>query len=478
MLHKQRHISNEEIDSRKPFSYTAIRQGLLGGQIPGATEMTDNTEERTLKLKLYPRRAYLSVVTRFVEAGAAAFGMEEKDALNLSLAAEEIFLYLCAALLPDNPMDIDCFNGIYYTRLTFNCSAPKLDLRGLNIASAVTFEDEGDLRDMGLMIASRSVERLHLTVKQASRISLAVTKEKTYPKIVETLPCPEAPNTLTLEMADGEVVKQFALLVVQCSAAPDLPSFFERPGRLVDMIAGGEYRLITALNEKNGLVGGLLFRNRSERIIEAFGPYILHAGDGTATAEALLDACLNRIARTKALGLLSRSGLPPVLEARFETLGHLIHHAPNRPPASHPFFFRHLHEDPGCDVWSQGELTAWLEQTYARLVLARNIKTLRDMGETRSGFSLLSAELRHERADAILRPLLPGADFAVNLERHICFIRKEGFLNLFFELDLGISWHAEMIPVLTASRFQPQILLPFAGQADLVIFQHHDATEP
>jgi hypothetical protein len=100
------------------------------------------------------------------------------------------------------------------------------------------------------------------------------------------------------------------------------------------------------------------------------------------------------------------------------------------------------------------------------------------MGETRSDFSLLSAELRHERADAILRPLLPGADFAANLARHIRFIRKEGFLNLFFEIDLGVSRHAEMIPVLMANRFQPQILMPFAGQADLVIFQHHDATKP
>jgi hypothetical protein len=103
---------------------------------------------------------------------------------------------------------------------------------------------------------------------------------------------------------------------------------------------------------------------------------------------------------------------------------------------------------------------------------------MRNMGEARSGFSLFSAELQRERADATLRPLLPGTDFIANLERHIRFIRKEGFLNLFFELDLGVPWHAEMIPVLTANRFQPKILLPFAGQADLVIFQHHDATEP
>jgi hypothetical protein len=438
----------------------------------------DEPRNRTLKLCLTARPAYISVVTRFVEAGAAAFGMGEKDALKLVLAAEEIFLYLCAAFYPENVMDIDCFNGLYYTRLTFHFSASELNLRGLNIASTGTGADEGNIEDMGLLIASRSVERLHLTVKKTNRISLAVTKSKTYPEIVEKLPCPEAPNTLTLETADSEGVKRFALLVRQCSEVQDLPFFFDYPGRLADMVAGGEYRLITTMNAKREIVGGILFRNRTERIVEAFGPYILHAGKRTATAEALLDACLSRIAHTKALGLLNRSGLPPALEDRFEFLGHLVHYAPNRQPAEQPFFFRHLHEDPGCEVWSQGELTVWLERTYDRLFLARNIRTLMNMGETRSGFSLFSTELQHERSDAILRPLLPGADFAANLERHIRFIRKEGFLNLFFELDLGVPWHAEMISVLTANRFQPEILLPFAGQADLVIFQHHDATEP
>ncbi len=440
--------------------------------------MMDETKNRTLKLSLTAHPAYLSVVTRFVEAGAAAFGLEEKDALKLSLATEEIFLYLCSGVCPENSFDIECFNGLYYTRLTFLFPASELNLRGLNIASPGTFEDEGDLKDMGLMIASRSVERLHITVEKANRISLAVTKEKTYPAIVEELPRPEASDTLTLEAAEGEGVKRFALLVRQYSAAPDLPSFFDCPGLLADMVAGGEYRLITAMNAKKGIVGGLLFRDLTDRIVEVFGPFILHAGDGKSTAETLLDACLSRIARTKALGLLSRSGLPPVLKDHFEPLGRIIHYMPNLPPVGHPLFFRHLHEDPGCNVWSQGELTTWLEQTYDRLVLARSIRNVRNMGETRSGFSLFSAELHHEQADATLRPLLPGADFAANLERHIHFLRKEGFSNLFFELDLGIPWHAEMIPALTANRFQPEILLPFAGQADLVIFQHHDATKP
>lgn len=73
----------------------------------------------------------------------------------------------------------------------------------------------------------------------------------------------------------------------------------------------------------------------------------------------------------------------------------------------------------------------------------------------------------------LLRSLWPGADLEANVERHVRFLREDGFLNIFFELDLGVSWNGELIPVLTAQRFLPGILLPFAGHSDLLIFQHH-----
>jgi hypothetical protein len=63
------------------------------------------------------------------------------------------------------------------------------------------------------------------------------------------------------------------------------------------------------------------------------------------------------------------------------------------------------------------------------------------------------------------------------VERHIRFLSEERFRNLCFELDLGVPWHAELIPVIIARGFKPEIVLPFAGQSDLVVFQYHDAAE-
>lgn len=437
----------------------------------------DETRNRPLRLRLDARSPLLPVVTQFVETAAQVFGLGREESLKLALATEEIFITLCNAVCPGNTLEIDCLDGLSYTRVVFHFSASDLNLRGLNIASAAAADRECDLEEMGLMIASRSVDRLHLTVEKGNRVSLAVTKEKAYPRIAGTIPLPEAPEALILETPDPEGVKRFALLAGQVYAEKDRPSFFDYPGKVADMVAGGEFHCLVAMNPKREIVGGVLFGERSERIIHSFGPYLFHGGDGRETGEALLEACLGRIARSKALGLLSVSGLPPALEGQFEPLGSLSYHVEGKAPVPRPFFFRHLHEDPGCEAWSGGELTAWLESQYGRLVLAREIRTVRAMGETRTGASLLAAELARERAEAVLRPLLPGADLAANVERHIRFLMGDGFLNLFFELDLGVPWQSELIPVLMGHGFKPEVLLPFAGLADLVIFQHADATE-
>jgi hypothetical protein len=433
--------------------------------------------KRALQLRLEAHAAFLPVVTQFVETTATLFGLAKAESLKLCLAAEEIFLYLGSAVCPEKPLEITCLDGLYYTRVSFRFPAQELDLKGLNIASAPADEGACDLDQMGLMIASRSVDHLHLSVETANRIHLAVTKQKAYPSISEALPCPEAPLKLVLETPDPERVKRFALMAGHFCAGRDLPPFFGTPGKVADMVAGGEYQCLTAMDQDGQIVGGLLFSERSERIVQFFGPYLFHGGDKTAAGEALLEALLARIARTKALGLLSLSGLPEALRSRFEPLGSLIHRDADRPAVERPFFFRYLHEDSGGEVWASSDLAAWLTGEYDRLVLARQIRTVRDMGETRSGSSLFAAEISRERAEALLRPLWPGADLAANVAGHVCYLRDDGLVNLLFEIDLGVPWHAELILVLMAQGFKPALLLPFAGRADLVVFEHHDATE-
>ena len=429
-----------------------------------------------LSLTFSARAEYLPVATSFVETSASAFGLGREERGKLRLATEEIFMYLCNVVCPGKELDIRLVNGLYYTRAEFCFSSSELNLGGLNITSSISYEGDADLQQMGLLIASRSVDRLSLTVERGQRVTLAVVKDKIYPQSTETIPRPETGEETTVETPDRERLKRFAVLSRQFVPDAERPSFLSYPGKLADMAASGECHVLTAFSEKRDVVGGMVFGNRTEKTVWCCGPYVFSRTGQEKIAEALLSTCIAGIARTKALGLLSLYGLAGGLRGNFEPLGALTVRPEAGPPVRRTVFYRHLHEDPVCEVWTHAGLSDYLRREYERLVLAREVRLLTDMGETRSGRSLFSAEVNGEHSEVVLRPLLPGADFAANVERHIRFLRGERYRNLLFELDLGVPWHAELVPNLLTNGFRPAILLPFAGTADLVIFEAH-ATE-
>lgn len=432
---------------------------------------------RLLKLEVSAVKSYLPVVTRFVESAAKVSEMGRPDCLSLSLAAEEIFIYLCKFVCPDKSLEIHCHNGFYYARILFSFSSTKLDLSGLNITGAAISDPEEDLGAIGLLIASRSVDHLHVTVEKNNRILLSLTKEKSYPAYEEKHPVISQAENLVTETPNTEKLKEFAAITSQYYAPPYTPSFFSYPGKLVDMVQSGEYSAIVALNEKREIAGGILLYFLTEKIVQIFGPYCFLKARKREIDEALLESCISRVARTKAIGLFSIWGLPETLQNHFERLGTFCFREAGKPPVDLASFYRLLHEDPGFEVWSASTLKEYLERQYRQLALARSIKTSRHMGETISGASLFSTEIHRDRAAVTLRPLLAGNDYAENIERHLRFLRDDSFVNIYVELDMGIAWHTGLTDALLASNFRPGILLPFAGKADLMIFQYNDETE-
>lgn len=430
----------------------------------------------TLSLDISAVRNYLPVVVSFVEAAAGVFGLKKEGYLRLSLATEEIFLYLCGFVCPGENLSVQCFNEFYRISVHFRFSAGELNLSGLNIASGSAPESDANLDDMGLLIASRSVDYLKVVVERDNSICLTITKEKDYPAAEEKMPLPEPVSHVFTEVPDAERLKCFAVMTAQYYALPYRPSFFTYPGKLVDMVATGEYNAIVAQNQKKEIVGGMLLRNRTEKIVQCFGPYCFLKEQEKEISEVLFHACIGVIARTKALGLLSLWGIPETLHNNFEPLGTLRYQEAGKAPIEEISFYRLLHEDPGFEVWSSASLADYLRREYRRLALAREIRVIKDMGETRRASSLFSAEVYRDQSSVTLRPLLTGNDFGTNLQRHIRFLKSDNFLNIYFELDLGVSWHAEMMDPLLSNNFKPAIIMPFAGKSDLVIFQHYDET--
>lgn len=71
----------------------------------------------------------------------------------------------------------------------------------------------------------------------------------------------------------------------------------------------------------------------------------------------------------------------------------------------------------------------------------------------------------------MLRPMWPGADCVENIAKHVRLIRQEAIPNILFFMDLGQAWQADFAPGLLRQGFKPCCLLPYGGEADVIIFQ-------
>ena len=68
--------------------------------------------------------------------------------------------------------------------------------------------------------------------------------------------------------------------------------------------------------------------------------------------------------------------------------------------------------------------------------------------------------------------MLDGQDMGRNIFDHVRVLRAEGYRNLFIHLDLALGWHGALVPDVLAAGFAPRLVLPYASQADVVVFQH------
>ncbi len=418
----------------------------------------------SLELPLDSR--FVPLVVAVTQKSAAAFGADEAGAGDLALAGEEVFAYVCAAAKQGGSLALRCVDGVYFVQIELAFQLATADFRAFNLTATVSPDDESSLAEVGLLIAARVVDRLTLAEEPGGRLRLSLKKEKSYPvPAVQPLARVDSGAHCTLATPRPEHLKALAhALASECPAA-GFPAGFAVPGKLVDMVQSGEYGLLVALDARGRLGGAVAWcHSRGRRMVECFGPYIFGAAEDTATE--LLDGCISAVARTEALGVLRRHGGPPLPEGYFEELGAL-----GGDPEGQ-VHYRMLREDLGTSVWAHPALIPFLDAEYQRLALAREVVPVRDEGERQSVHSVFAAEHDRSRGAVTLRPLWPGADAADNLRQHLAVLRRSGVEGLLFELDLGVGWQAALGGVLAAAGFVPQLLLPYAGEADVVVYCH------
>ena len=428
--------------------------------------------KRTVSMTVPADVGFLTLTTSFVEQAGLGLGLGQGEALALTLATEELFSYLCGQASPDRQVNVHCRSGGYYVRAEFDFPVEDFNMKAFNLTARVSFEDEASLMEMGLLIAARSVDRFQV-IEESGGLKLILIKEKAYPE-ADGEPLPPAPQleTFSIRPPNPEELKVFVRQVACHYPAHLMPNAFRYPGKVVDMVDGGDYRSALAVGPGGEIGGGILWHWIGTKTVECFGPYLFEQPAESAMPESLLDACLGAIARTPVVGLISRLPTEHLPASYFEPLGTVIvPQQQGREAIDLEARFRQMQEDPGSTAWCHPDLEAFLRGEYQRLILPRDLRLVTDQGESKHPDSVLSADVNRSRGVVTLRAIRTGRDAEENLVNHLRLFQGETGLSLFFEMDVALPWQADFTPALLAHGFVPRMVLPYAGTGDLVLFQ-------
>jgi hypothetical protein len=416
---------------------------------------------------------FLPLVTTFVENAARCFGLGRDESLRLTLAAEEVFVHLCRVVMPSGgPLEIRCSNGGYYAKADFSLPTDAFDMRAFNLTATISAQDDADLDAMGLVIASRSVDRFSLNREKGRDLRLTLIKEKAYPLPHEIQPATARPLAKwSLRPPNPEEVKFIAQLSTSYCDTWALSCIFFHPAKLADMIRAGEYQSLAAVGGAGEIAGAVFWHSVGENMVECFGPYVFNQGPESNIPEELLEGCIGAVAKTRALGIINTRPTPEFPRSHFELLGTFDAYAQDGACVPVEAWFRLLHEDMGAAVWVHPGIEEFLRREYARLVLPREIRIEQPSGDTLSRHSVLSAEFDRIQGRVTLQPMWPGADAEENIRRHVKLMQGEKILNIQFAIDLGEAWQTVFVPGLLKSGFEPCFVLPYAGKGDVVSFQ-------
>ncbi|MDR7868262.1 MAG: hypothetical protein RIN56_15805 [Sporomusaceae bacterium] len=410
----------------------------------------------------------LPVVTGCVENAAQAFGLQRSEALALALAAEEVFSYLAAKTAAGQSLRVTCRGGGYYAEVVCRFPGRALPVRALNITAAVA-DDEASLEEMGFLLAARTADRLAITTA-GDIMSISFVKERAYPPAPEeALPPFTAKGTFREYGGEPELIKQFARRVAG-KYGRQAPPFFRFPGKVVDMVAGGEYGVVMLADENRNVGGGMLWRGDG-KMAEAYGPYVF--GGGEELAREVVDACLRRFARTGTLCLVIPAATAEAPRDYFERLGELPLMVDGS-RRSEQALYRELEEDNGSLAYVHPALVDFVRAAYDCLCLPRQIEGVENLGEARSPHSAFAASMDRAAGKAVLSPLWVGGDAAESLAEHVEALRREGIANILFKLDAGVAEQALLGPALLATGFLPRLIFPWEGRGDVILFAYQE----
>ncbi|MBI5591701.1 MAG: hypothetical protein HY881_14600 [Deltaproteobacteria bacterium] len=435
--------------------------------------MIPSVSPQRTSLRVAANDMFLPVVMAYVEQSSLALGLGKSEALKMTLASEELFLHLCRVVIPNqDDIRIRCVRKGHFVQSDFSFPETGFNMQAFNLTATPRSLENADFDDMRLILASRSVDRLKIRRKE-NHLQISLIKEKKYPRATEPAE-PLSPfncNNFAIRYPSADELKFLAPLTRTFYPELALPPFFQYPGMLVDMMQSGEYHAVIAAGPAGEIGGGMLWHLLGDRTVEAIGPYVFGVSGADRIAGSLIEACISEAGRTSAIAMICHPPATGQYHEYFEFLGDMDQCSAGCARIRQSSWFRMMREDMGSVVWTPADLEAYLRQTYSRLFLPREIRMVTDDGENQSDHSVLSTQMDRPGSRVDLDILWPGADFEDNLLRHLQLFRNEGIRNVVFGIDVGSAWKSAIIPCLLRNGFQPVLILPCAGDGDIVLFQ-------
>jgi hypothetical protein len=413
---------------------------------------------------------FLPLAMEFAEKGARGFGYGERETIGLVLAVEELFSFYMGRAAAGSVMEIGLEDQGYRLELTLSFRTANPDMRAFNLTWSLSHDSEESLEMLGPMIAARSVSSLRLEFGDNERVTLRITRDRDYlPASAVPLP-PDIVKAVRLSDPCRDDLRHFAAMAVT-SGSPYIPNFLAKPDMAADMHAVGHLNAVLAVSS-DWIVGGVLWRPLTDTCLELYGPYLFADDPDDSVLTKLMDEAVGRISRSCFRGLVRRQGAFPGYERFFDLLGELEITRINAHSSRATYYYRQLREESGGVVYSTGRLAAFLKDQYDRLCLPRQVRETGSDASRMRDASVLAVEMEYPRSLAIIRPLCAGRDMAANLEAHLDLLLGEGIDNFIVEINTGRREDTAFAEALEQTGFVPRLLIPDAGQGDLVIYDH------
>ncbi len=427
--------------------------------------------DRTIaELHLAALPSLVPLVSAAALEGARALGFKEEDAGALGVATEEVFSHLALSGAPGREVVIRILGSRWRAEVEIRFTPEHVDFRPFNLTFRTTPDDDPLLSRTALAIASQVVDRFRIS-RRAEQILLSLTKERSFPKAAPPPPEPRPEGPVSARAAQPHEFPLAAGLAAARYPAEQWPRAFESPEKVAGMAAAGDLGAVVAADAVGRLAGALFWLPAGARMAGLFGPFLFQDPPVEGVASLLLDAVVGSLARTGLEGLIARSPTSALPSRAMEPLGTFEVPLADGTARTVEARYRQLDEDPGGVAHVHPSVEAFVRDSFRQLSFGRVVRVVPGSPPSGDGGTAFATEVDRVAGQARLTPLWLGSDAREMLRGLVDALAADSFRRPLAELDLGEPSHAGFAPALLEAGFVPRLILPWAGNGDVLLFQ-------